>query len=1256
MIKKRFPISLKFSIVFSFLFFAIVASLGFWGFYIGSRIIEKITLNDISVFAEDKSQRLMTALDYDFERVSLIASRKKLRQSLLGVKNIDISDDNILNMIKIIDNTKNSVASIVSIDIFNKEGLIAASTQKSDIGNAFRDSDLFKTIIEEGRYMSEFYLQAGILVRDVYEVLLDPDNGSDIIGIVGVKIDSRNVERIFRDYRGLGVSGETLLARIRGPELVSLMPLRHLEDAVYGYKLSLGSEPDLIEQFAVGDNIVLSIALDYRDKEVLAAYRYIPGRDWVVISKLDLDEAIVPISSLKSQLILLSLALLVIGISMILFFSKRLTGHIRFLQYGTDRIAEGDFDHDIKLGSNDEISELAVSFNRMAKTIKNNTISIFELNKEIEKREEIENKFKAVVENVGVGIAVISPDMEVLSLNRQMREWFPEADPSKKPFCYKVFNSASKERPCDYCPTSKTLEDGQIHEITTKVSLSDREFNFKIVSSAIKDKEGNIIAAIDVVDDISTELEIRKKLEIQTADLNERVKELSCLYKISDIIEDYGNSVNEIYGNAVKVIAQGMRYADYTCVRITIDGNEYKTDNFQETELRLSRDIVVLEKVVGAIDIFLLKDFSDPGQELFLKEEINMVNAIADRLGRVTERKIYEKNIKESENKYRALFEDSKDAIMIVAPENGFIDCNPSTCNIFGVESKKEFLNFHPADFSPQFQPDGRNSQDAANEMMKIAMDKGAHFFEWVHKKKNGEDFFATVSLVRLDIENRSVLQATVRDITESKIANDAIREAKEYVERLFDFTPSAIYTVDKNKAITSWNKKAEEITGYSEDEILGKPCTFFAQDPYQDKRGLYSDDIEKPVINKECTIRTKDGQIKIISKNADILRDKKGDILGGIESFTDITEQKKIDQIIKESEEKFRTLVSNIPGVVYRCGNDENWTMSYISNEILGLSGYPAVDFIENKIRSFTSIVYPEDRERVAVTIQRALEKRETYVIEYKIIHKDGYLKWIYEKGQGIFDKENRLLWLDGVIFDITERKEAEKIKDEFLSTVSHELRTPLSITKEGVNLMLDQIPGKINKEQSSILKTAKENINRLAKIIDDLLDISKMEAKKLELDRKEIDAALLIDKVFEFFKNAAAKRNINLNFKRLDSSIMILVDEDKIIQVFNNLIGNALKFTEIGKIEITLNDIGNEVECAVSDTGRGISKEDLPKIFNRFQQFSRASGPGIKGTGLGLAISKNIVEMHGGNIWVESEPGKGTKFTFTLPKTEVK
>lgn len=224
--------------------------------------------------------------------------------------------------------------------------------------------------------------------------------------------------------------------------------------------------------------------------------------------------------------------------------------------------------------------------------------------------------------------------------------------------------------------------------------------------------------------------------------------------------------------------------------------------------------------------------------------------------------------------------------------------------------------------------------------------------------------------------------------------------------------------------------------------------------------------------------------------------------------------------------------------------------------------------------------------------------------------------------------------------------------LKNEFVSTVSHELRTPLAIIREATSQVLDQTLGKINTKQKRFLAISLDGIDRLGRIVDDLLDISKIEAGKLTLRRELTDIVKLAKEVQSNFLNQARGKGLELKLRCSSDRVEMYIDRDRITQVFTNLLSNALKFTDQGSIEMIISENEHVVECCVLDTGKGISQEDLPRVFSKFEQFNREFGPGEKGTGLGLAISKGIVETHQGQIRVESALSKGAQFIFTLPK----
>ncbi|MDD5496113.1 MAG: ATP-binding protein [Candidatus Omnitrophica bacterium] len=232
---------------------------------------------------------------------------------------------------------------------------------------------------------------------------------------------------------------------------------------------------------------------------------------------------------------------------------------------------------------------------------------------------------------------------------------------------------------------------------------------------------------------------------------------------------------------------------------------------------------------------------------------------------------------------------------------------------------------------------------------------------------------------------------------------------------------------------------------------------------------------------------------------------------------------------------------------------------------------------------------------------------------------------------------------------------KRLDQLKSDFVSTVSHELRTPLSIMKEGVSLVLDKITGSINENQEKTLGMVQSNIDRLATIINDLLDISKIEAGKMEVKKSLTDICYLVKDACAKWRLQSDKKKQELTCVAPDGLVNVYLDADKVVQILNNLISNAIKYTpDNGKIKVELINKKDEIEISVSDNGIGISREDHPRVFSKFQQFARPPSAGSKGTGLGLAIARELVQMHQGTIWLESEVNKGSRFVFTLPKMD--
>jgi two-component system, NtrC family, sensor histidine kinase KinB len=238
-------------------------------------------------------------------------------------------------------------------------------------------------------------------------------------------------------------------------------------------------------------------------------------------------------------------------------------------------------------------------------------------------------------------------------------------------------------------------------------------------------------------------------------------------------------------------------------------------------------------------------------------------------------------------------------------------------------------------------------------------------------------------------------------------------------------------------------------------------------------------------------------------------------------------------------------------------------------------------------------------------------------------------------------------------VLSDITKQKELDQLKSSFVASVSHELRTPLVAIEKSITLILSNAAGPISKDQEQFLSIAERNLKRLSLLINDLLDLSKLEAGKMELLRELCSIENIIDEAIKSFDAWASAKSIRME-KNIHGPISDLyADSNKINQVLNNLIGNAIKFTPNNGsiiIEVSFDDENKEIKVVVQDTGSGIAQGDLKKVFDKFYQAAKAHSE-IIGTGIGLSIAKEIVELHGGRIWAESEQGRGAKFIFTLP-----
>lgn len=368
---------------------------------------------------------------------------------------------------------------------------------------------------------------------------------------------------------------------------------------------------------------------------------------------------------------------------------------------------------------------------------------------------------------------------------------------------------------------------------------------------------------------------------------------------------------------------------------------------------------------------------------------------------------------------------------------------------------------------------------------------------------------------------------------------------------------------------------------------------------------------------------------------------------------------------IIEESEEKFKLLANNIPGAVHLSNYDLKWSKIYLNDNIEILTGYPKEAFLENQIY-FVDLIHPDDIEDILKKTNKFLNERKKFQLVYRIFNKEGQILWIEEICEPVINKDE-IVYLVGIFIDITQRiniedairvknyaEAANKAKTEFLANMSHEIRTPLNGIVGFTELLMNT---DLTSIQANYIANVNHSASHLMNVINSVLDVSKIEAGKLDLHIEKVSLNEITSMVSDLIKLEANTKEVNLTIQ-IDENVpnYIFADSVRLKQVLMNLLSNAVKFTEKGSVDLIITPLetsdskNNFLKFSVNDTGIGIKKENQQKIFEAFLQEEVSTTKLYGGTGLGLSISNKLLELMGSKLELESEYGKGSKFSFIL------
>ena len=674
-------------------------------------------------------------------------------------------------------------------------------------------------------------------------------------------------------------------------------------------------------------------------------------------------------------------------------------------------------------------------------------------------------------------------------------------------------------------------------------------------------------------------------------------------------------------------------------------------------------------QVIGSINVYA------QAAEAFNAETVQLFEDLAvDLMYRVkvlrdqVEHQQAEQALRESERRFRALFEGMPEAIFIADPETGVIvDANPAASQLI-LRPREEIIGLHQSQLHP---PTSREA--VINKFMghcqQVLQSNQMFLVEEVVYRSDGQQVPVEILTTLSPIQNKFLIQGVFRDISERKRTENALRESEERFRSLVEQAADAIFVHDLQGYFVDVNQSACHSVGYTREELLN--LTIFDIDitANNHRNQLITTWQQLPVgvsFQREGEHQRQDGSTFSVETRLGLIR--RENIHYVVAIARDISERKQAELTLKESEAKFRQLAENIEQVMWLRTYQK---MLYINPAYEKVFGQRCEDAYKNP-NHFLEVIIPEDREQVINTFKNEYLKGENFNQEYRIRRPDGEVRWIWARTfqfEVLGLQETRTV---GIAQDITTLKQTEialiqakeaaelanRAKSEFLANMSHEIRTPLNAVI-GFSELLSALV--TEPKQKNYLASIQSSGNSLLTLINDILDLSKIEAGRLELQYEAVNLYNLLEELTAIFAIKIAEKKLNYQVdidKRIPTTLML--DEVRLRQILLNLLGNAIKFTDQGEIKLSVHSLHQteqvmDLSITVADTGIGIPPDQQEVIFESFRQQDGQLTRKYGGTGLGLAITKRLVEMMNGHIAVASCLGQGSVFTITIQGIQI-
>ncbi|MFX1573720.1 MAG: PAS domain S-box protein [Promethearchaeota archaeon] len=607
-----------------------------------------------------------------------------------------------------------------------------------------------------------------------------------------------------------------------------------------------------------------------------------------------------------------------------------------------------------------------------------------------------------------------------------------------------------------------------------------------------------------------------------------------------------------------------------------------------------------------------------------------------------------ERKLKESEEKYKSILEHINELYYEVDIKGNFTFFNSALPKYIGY-TRKELLNMH---YSQLYDEKTKKKVFTVfNNLYKAG--EGSHLFDHEVIKKSGEKLFVESSVyLRYDSNGKIIgFRGLVRDITDRKKAEQELKESEEKYRALIQNFQGIAFQGYADFSAAFFQGAVEEITGYSEYDFISGNINW-GDLIHQEDLPKVRKDIKKfhndPNIQKgkrEYRISTKNGEIKWILELNQYFYDniKKREGVRGI--VVDITEKKMMEKKLRASEQKYRNLIETSSMGLMEIDFVKGGII-YINPRLLNIIGYSKEQLNDENI--FYKVIFSKDLKKI-----RDFHGEQN--IEFKLLNKEGKIIWLSGLVRNEFDYQGNLLKSRLWLKDITEKKEIAEMKSNLITRFSHEFKTPLISIKGFTDLILTDYSESLNNTILSFLKRIKDGAERLRILINNFIESSLLDKHLVELARTRENLSDLIKKGIEELDGMIRlrKHTISLNIPDI---LIIEIDKTRIYNLITNLLLNSIKYTpKGGNILIQVVILKSSVITSIKDNGIGLNQNEIEQLFKPFGKIEKyGEGWDIisDGIGLGLYLSKEIIELHGGNIWIESEGrGKGTTCSFSLP-----